>query len=195
MDTTDKGSLDQTTLEKGHLAILLEILPGDATEEKSPSSQAQVSHSIGVGPSSEAEAADISSPEPARQLPRKRRAPSPDSTTVSKRCSDGNKKSTKTWPNGDSYEGELLNGEPDGYGAMHYADGRTYIGDWMVGMKEGRGVFTWHSSERYEGEYKNDNRHGHGVLTYQEGSHIEVYTGSWKDDTVHGYGVFTLSEL
>jgi hypothetical protein len=164
------------------MASLLEILPGDATKKKSPNSQATVSHSIEVLQISEVEAVDLT--EPARQeLPRKRRATS-SATTASKRC----KKGTKKWSNGDSYEGELFNRKPQGHGAMYYADGKTYIGDWVSGMKEGRGEFSWPSGDSYEGELLNGEPHGNGAMHYADGG---IYIGDWVSGRKEGQGVFS----
>jgi hypothetical protein len=164
------------------ITSLLKILPGQVTEEKSPSSQAQVSHSIGFGQISEA--VDLSSTEPARQeLPKKRRATS--SANTSKQCSDGSKKDTKKWPNGDSYKGQLLNDKPHGQGTKKYEDGSTYIGAWVNGNRQGRGVLTWPDGDKYEGDYLNGKRHGQGTYTWTDGS---FYIGSWRNDNQHGYG-------
>jgi hypothetical protein len=95
---------------------------------------------------------------------------------------------TKTWPNGDSYRGELLNDKPHGRGTMQYADGRTYVGDWANGTAQGRGVLTHPSGDRYEGEWRNDKRNGQGTNRWANG---DVYSGSWKDDKMHGHGVTT----
>jgi hypothetical protein len=44
---------------------------------------------------------------------------------------------TKTWPNGDFYEGELVNEEPHGAGKMRYSNARTYVGEWVRGKMQG----------------------------------------------------------
>jgi DNA-binding CsgD family transcriptional regulator len=68
---------------------------------------------------------------------------------------------TKTWPNGDCYQGQLLDDKPHGHGTMNYAgeNRRTYVGNWAYGIRQGRGVGTWPNGASYEGELKNDNRH------------------------------------
>jgi hypothetical protein len=98
---------------------------------------------------------------------------------------------TKTWPNGDSYRGELLNDKPHGSGTMQYANGMTYVGDWVNGTKQGRGVWTNRSGDRYEGEWKNDKADGQGTFTWANG---EVYSGSFQDDKMHGHGVHTWAD-
>jgi hypothetical protein len=169
------------------MASLIKILPGDAAEEMRSNSEAQVSHSIHVGPISEAEAVGVSSTEPAQpKLPIKRRAPS-SAIPVSKRCKEGNKEATKTWPNGDSYQGQLLNDEPHGQGTKTWTNGDIYRGGWVDGKRQGRGEYKY-SDARYEGEWQNNMQNGQGTLTWDDAI---VYTGSWKDNKCHGHGVFS----
>jgi hypothetical protein len=99
--------------------------------------------------------------------------------------------SSTSQPNEDSYQGELLDGEPHGHGAMQYADGGTYIGAWVSGKKEGRGVFSWPSGDRYEGEFVNNLRHGLGTFRCCDG---EVYTGSFQRDKRYGAGVLVMAD-
>jgi len=62
---------------------------------------------------------------------------------------------TKTWTNGDMYEGEFKDGEYDGQGTYTWSDGRKYVGEW----KDGETKRSWycHSTllevcKRMEGE-------------------------------------------
>jgi hypothetical protein len=40
----------------------------------------------------------------------------------------------------DKYQGEELNKKPHGNGKMIYANGDYYCGEWVNGIKEGRGL-------------------------------------------------------
>jgi hypothetical protein len=41
--------------------------------------------------------------------------------------------------NGDSYDGNLFNGQRSGYGVMIYGNGDIYIGNWENGLFSGSG--------------------------------------------------------
>ena len=45
------------------------------------------------------------------------------------------------YPNGDQYNGEVVNSEPHGRGFMQYATGSWYHGDWVYGKKQGYGDY------------------------------------------------------
>ena len=50
--------------------------------------------------------------------------------------------------NGDWYEGEFVAGVRCGRGTMHYANGDTYVGAWEDGETHGFGVFKWAKGEK-----------------------------------------------
>ena len=43
---------------------------------------------------------------------------------------------------------------------MTYPDGNSYDGDWVEGKKEGFGTYRWANGQVYVGEYKNNKQHG-----------------------------------
>ncbi len=43
-----------------------------------------------------------------------------------------------------------------------WPDGSKYEGDYVGGMKEGKGCFTWADGSRYDGEFSENNIHGQG---------------------------------
>lgn len=68
--------------------------------------------------------------------------------------------------------------------------GGLYDGDWVDGVREGKGVMIYADGTRYSGSWKNDKRNGRGEISY---SHFhernEVrYTGEWCDDVRQGEG-------
>ena len=93
-----------------------------------------------------------------------------------------------TYPNGNSYIGNVKNGKREGRGVKTYADGDKYDGEWKNGLFEGRGVYTWADGRKYDGEFKNDKSEGHGVYTCADGN---KYDGEYKNDLKEGHGVFT----
>lgn len=55
----------------------------------------------------------------------------------------------------DVYEGEWSNDLPQGPGVVQYANGDTYVGEFMNGEKHGHGTYTWMTTKgRYEGEWQ-----------------------------------------
>ncbi len=98
---------------------------------------------------------------------------------------------TFTWPNGDQYQGQWLNDQPDGQGIHSYSDGRRYEGQWRRGEKHGRGIATWPDGQRYEGEMKNGERHGQGVYSWPDGHH---YKGAFRNNLMHGLGTYTWND-
>jgi DNA-binding CsgD family transcriptional regulator len=113
-----------------------------------------------------------------------------EETKPAQRATDARQQGTKTYPSGDSYQGELLNDRPHGHGTMNYVEGgrRTYIGTWVNGARQGRGVVTTPSGEKIEGEFKNDKLNGYATQTWADGS---VYSGSWEDGKMQGGGEYT----
>ncbi len=75
-----------------------------------------------------------------------------------------------------------------GKGTKYFADGKTYVGDWVDGTMSGEGVFTWPSGSRYEGQFKDDKINGKG--TYQS-ANGNKYVGDWVNEKMSGEGVFT----
>ena len=71
-----------------------------------------------------------------------------------------------------------------GQGADFY--GRTYVGEFKVGIPAGRGTSTWANGEQYVGEHSGGKRDGFGVNTYPNS---ERYVGWWKNDAANGEGI------
>ena len=124
-----------------------------------------------------------------------------------------------TFPNGNVYEGEVLDGKPHGQGTMTYAkdnkskmvqyvgawqngkrhgqgrltwnDGDAFEGLWVDGSREGHGVYRWHSGNVYDGEWKQGKRCGQGKMTWTNGN---VYEGAWADGKRSGHGVLRCAD-
>eukprot|EP01040_Poterioochromonas_malhamensis_P014817 gene14817-16474_t len=100
----------------------------------------------------------------------------------------------KTFPNGDIYEGELIDDKPSGHGKMIYANKDVYEGEFVDGMRSGKGKCVYFENHRiYEGEWKNDKRHGKGKVTFP--GKYRFYEGDFQDDQLHGKGKYTYSEV
>ncbi len=94
-------------------------------------------------------------------------------------------------PNGDCYEGYLVNGLPEGKGKYTYSRGSCYEGDFVNGKKEGKGKYTYSDGDCYEGNFVNDKMQGKGKYTYFSGS---CYEGDWVNDKMQGKGKYTYSD-
>ncbi len=101
-------------------------------------------------------------------------------------------KGSFTNENGDLYEGEMLDGIPNGQGTMKYADGTVYEGNWIDGKREGTGSYGGADPSGvefiYSGDWENDERNGQGTETWVNG---ESYTGNWADGMKNGKGTTT----
>lgn len=125
--------------------------------------------------------------------------------------SKGTDKTVLNYTNGDKYEGELINGQREGYGvyyyhngdkyegiwlqnkkhgmgSMYYKDGNMYVGQWKYSEKEGTGVFYSRSGEKFEGEFVNSKRHGKGKLTSADGT---IFQGEFFENKKHGESIIT----
>ena len=88
------------------------------------------------------------------------------------------------WPDGRSYRGQWLAGQPHGEGEEILPDGETYSGVWQAGLRQGLGELLPAGGGLYQGEFRAGRRHGRGVQFSDEG----VYQGDWLDDREHGHG-------
>jgi len=109
---------------------------------------------------------------------------------------------------GDScYQGELLNGQYDGYGVLTVGDSVVYSGQWKCGKRNGYGTMTdttgceitgvWNADTLVSGVRRDTlglysgemnvkcEPCGHGVYSGHDGS---WYDGSWLNGLRHGFG-------
>lgn len=96
--------------------------------------------------------------------------------------------------NGDLYEGDYINGKPDGKGEYRWSDGSYYKGEFCGGLRHGKGFWSKAGKSRfdnltgndcYEGDYVNDKKCGKGIFRWASGA---VYEGDFFDDHRHGNG-------
>merc|ERR1712061_847043 len=90
------------------------------------------------------------------------------------------------------YDGGWKDKAAEGYGVMKWQNGDRYEGDWVGGLREGKGKYLSKSTGgKYEGEYVADLKEGSGKYTFSNG---DSYEGSWKGGLRHGLGTYTWKE-
>jgi hypothetical protein len=62
-----------------------------------------------------------------------------------------------------------------------------YKGNFVDGLKKGKGVIYYKNGDKYEGEFDNDVKEGHGIYTFKTGTSWE---GPFHDDKMDGEGIF-----
>jgi hypothetical protein len=93
-----------------------------------------------------------------------------------------------TFPNGDKYEGEFLDGLFHGWGVYYYKIGDRYEGEFQNDMKHGKGAYTFQNGDKYMGEFKEDMRSGRGTMLFVNG---DRYVGEFSGNTLTGKGTMS----
>lgn len=60
---------------------------------------------------------------------------------------------TKTYPNGDLYEGLTLHGQMHDQGKLTFSSGGEYSGSWQHGKCHGQGIYHYADGDVYEGSF------------------------------------------
>lgn len=85
------------------------------------------------------------------------------------------------------YEGEFRAGKKHGRGRKSWPGGDSYEGQFANDMREGEGIYRWGASpwvgDFYWGSYRNDKRHGRGLYSWANGDRFD---GEWKEDVRYG---------
>ncbi len=92
-------------------------------------------------------------------------------------------KRTMSWMNG-TYEGEVTDGQPDGYGVWTGHDQSRYSGFWTNGKQCGNGKYVCKDST-YCGGFKDGKFSGYGILYIGDSV---VYSGQWSAGRRQGHG-------
>ncbi|XP_051930203.1 ankyrin repeat and MYND domain-containing protein 1-like [Hippocampus zosterae] len=72
-----------------------------------------------------------------------------------------------------------------GFGVQEFLDGSKYEGEFVNGLKHGKGRYIWKSGEVYEGSFYQDYRHGDGMYCWPTGNKfIGKFYLNWRE----GYG-------
>jgi len=89
-----------------------------------------------------------------------------------------NGEGTETFPNGEKYVGEFKDGLPNGQGTETYPSGSKFVGEYKDGLKNGQGTYTWSYGDKYVGDYKDGKQNGQGTYTWSDGY---KYVGEFKN--------------
>ena len=86
----------------------------------------------------------------------------------------------------DIYEGFTKNNKREGFGKYTYENGQYYIGQWLNGIKCGKGFLYYRNNTiKYEGDFVNGKYKGKGKYNWEDG---EYYIGQFVNDLNHGKG-------
>ncbi len=89
-------------------------------------------------------------------------------------------------PSGVTYVGEFIDGQWNGRGTWVHPDGIKYAGDWLSGEYYGRGTLILPGGARYDGEWAFGKKEGPGIYRWPDG---KIYSGWWKEDRHDGFGI------
>ncbi len=74
-----------------------------------------------------------------------------------------------------TYDGEYVNGIREGKGKFTHKDGTVREGVFINGQMTGKGTMTSESGQKYEGDFINYRMHGNGIIYLPNGSKFEGY--------------------
>jgi hypothetical protein len=89
---------------------------------------------------------------------------------------------------GETYEGEYVNGLKHGKGKLTFSDGRVYEGDFVNGKFHGKGKIIDPNGGGYEGDFADGYMNGKGKYIYSDG---RIYIGDLVKQNFHGKGKMT----
>ena len=98
---------------------------------------------------------------------------------------------TRTWRNGDKYEGMAISERMHGQGIFTYSNGSVYTGQFKYGNMDGLGKFTFSNGDVYTGGFRDNQFHGQGKMIFASG---DRYMGNFAKDQYHGDGVFVTAQ-
>lgn len=81
-----------------------------------------------------------------------------------------------TFSDGSFYEGEWESGVFDGQGT-HLTRAGKYVGTFVKGLRDGKGIYTEEDGTQYEGQFKDNLKDGYGELTIPTEDSILIYKG------------------
>ena len=83
-------------------------------------------------------------------------------------------KGTYVYANGFTYDGNFVNGVREGRGILKGSDGSSYDGMWVKDKFQGQGTYIWPDGSKYMGAWEHGVQNGYGIFFYPNG---DKYTG------------------
>ncbi|CAK88416.1 unnamed protein product (macronuclear) [Paramecium tetraurelia] len=117
----------------------------------------------------------------------------PEGGSATNSTKDYSGKGIATYPNGDTYEGQYVNGIREGKGKYTYnPSGDKYEGEFLQNLKHGIGRLIYANNKgEYYGQWEQGLRHGEGLYTY---ANKDVYSGQWSRGKKHGQGTYVFND-
>ena len=94
------------------------------------------------------------------------------------KCGSG----TLTYPDGTTYQGALMDGQPQGEGQLCTPAGVVCSGDFVAGSAEGCAVQRMPNGDMFVGGFRGGRRDGKGTFTFETGEEVQ---GVWVDGVFH----------
>jgi hypothetical protein len=95
------------------------------------------------------------------------------------------------------YLGPCKAGLAEGVGKVEprVTGGTHFEGNFVAGVRQGKGRITFFNGDVYDGQWQDDKRWGFGVYVYGAGSSSQGdrYEGEWVADNMHGMGTYQWS--
>lgn len=99
-----------------------------------------------------------------------------------------NGKAKVTFISGDTYEGDIVNGQFHGKGHYKWKNkNQEYIGDYKNGKLHGEGLFKIKENEYYKGHYVEGVKEGEGEMKFSNG---KLFVGPFSKGKPHGIGYY-----
>jgi len=106
----------------------------------------------------------------------------------------------KRFPSGDEYNGEFVGGLREGRGTLDYANGNVYSGEWKANNFQGYGLFKWATYLEGATTIRGRRYEGYWEDGYKSGRGVlhvgqgDVYEGCFQKDEYSGEGILTKKE-
>ncbi|XP_069560809.1 ankyrin repeat and MYND domain-containing protein 1 [Brachyistius frenatus] len=94
------------------------------------------------------------------------------------------------WPDGSRYEGDFVNGLKHGKGKFTCSDGEYYKGSFYKDYQHGDGLCCWPSGHKFTGKFYLNRKEGYGQLVFPDGG---TFKGLYHKGQKLGPGVFRAS--